>query len=229
MLSRQAHGGEFANFIVTPRTLYCLAWTFYVCKKLIIFLWSGVGLGEGGGPNPTSKFFFVLRLHPHIPGQNEQPLLQQQPRWYSTQAPPHKLSHGTRELCVSGYELTLHISCLPHSPCTDKCQNKGHIVAGFPDSPPNYNRTACTPGCWSHSNSLHSGHTSSQSLPVCTDTCLRCYTADSSTLKQCVQVRQMKSFSILPGDIVQTVLHSRVIFQHIACSTTHSQMPPNRN
>ena len=118
--------------------------------------------------------------------------------------PTYKCSCGAQETCASGYELTLHISCLPHSPCTDKCQNKGHIVAGFPDSLPNYNHKACTPGCWSHSNSLHSGHTSSQSLPVCTDTCLRCYTADSSILKHCAQVRQTKCFSILPGDTVRT-------------------------
>lgn len=150
-------------------------------------IWGWIGGKRGQTPH-LKLFFIVLRVHPHFPGDNKQPLLQEQSRWYSTQAPPHKLSHGAREVCASGYELTLHISFLPHSPCNDKYQNKGHIVAGFPDSPPNYNRTACTPGCWSHSNSLHSGHTSSQSLPVCTDTCLRCYTADSSILKQCAQV-----------------------------------------
>jgi hypothetical protein len=43
----------------------------------ISVVWDWIG---GRGPNPTSNIFFVLRLHPHVPGKNEQPLLQQQPR-----------------------------------------------------------------------------------------------------------------------------------------------------
>jgi hypothetical protein len=39
-------------------------------------VWGWIG-GRGGGRTPHLIFLFVLRVHPHFSGENEQPLLQQ--------------------------------------------------------------------------------------------------------------------------------------------------------